>query len=113
MLKKCVWCGMLFETSDGRIKRCPKCYESPTPHTAKKTNTTKKSRRIPTIQEVMHIASVYDLIKGTKILNHYGIMTNIIENSKPGTCLCCGSEIPKRLYVCSECESNYNKHKRC
>jgi predicted amidophosphoribosyltransferase len=106
MLKKCIWCGKLFETSDGRIKRCPQCYEEPTPHITKKPKTSKK-KKVPTIQEMMHIAAVYDFIKGARILNHYGNMADIIKNSNPGVCVCCGNKAPKYSYVCLECEEKY------
>ena len=103
MLKKCIWCGKLFETAYGRIKRCPQCYEEPTPHITKKPKTSKK-KKVPTIQEMMHIAAVYDFINGTRILNHYGTISNIIKNTKPGRCVCCGAKGKK---VCEVCEVKY------
>lgn len=105
MLKQCIWCGLVFETNSVKTKLCPDCTGTQKPHSKGKPKTRSKA---PSIQEVMHIASVYDFINGTRILNHYGTIVNIIKNTKPGRCVCCGKKGKK---VCEVCESKYKNHR--
>ena len=111
MLKKCKHCGLWFETESNRATVCGDCAVVKKPHHSKTPNPDKKRIKVPTIREMMHIAAVYDFIKGTQIFNHYGEINRIIENSKPGVCVCCGNETLKYSYICSECEGKARNKK--
>lgn len=104
MLKKCVWCGKVFETNKGTTKRCDECLKLE-PRVRKPK---KQVKPILSIKEVMHIAAIYDVVNGTKIFRSYSKISEIIKNTKPETCVCCGDTIPEGRMVCPVCEGKYN-----
>lgn len=109
MIKRCIWCDKEFETNKGNHKRCPACREQ-----GYNTRPKKKEKGKPalSINEVMHIASVYDAVNGTKIIRDYGKITNIIKAAEDNICVCCGSEISAQgRMVCLNCENKYNNQR--
>ena len=103
MLKKCTCCGRVFETTDGRKKFCHDCK-------GYKKEKKIKVKPVLSIKDVMHIASVYDVVNGTKIIRDYGKITRIIESSNVDTCVCCGEIVPEGRMVCYACEDKYYNH---
>ena len=105
MIKKCIWCGKIFETEKGNKKRCPECTK------LYKSNVKRSSvKPFLSVNDVMHIAAVYDAVNGTQIFNHYGEISKIINNTNVGTCACCGGAAPKGKAVCPTCEEKYKNH---
>ena len=105
MLKKCAYCGRLFEVKDGRKRLCKECA-------GHKRERKERVKPVLSIKDVMHIASVYDVVNGTKIIRNYGKITKIIESANVDTCVCCGEVVPEGRMVCYVCEGKYNMHQR-
>lgn len=103
MFKKCACCGRAFETKDGRKKLCKECTEY-------KRERKPRVKPALSVKEVMHIASVYDVVNGTKIIRDYGKISNIINSANVDTCVCCGEPIPEGRMVCYACEDKYYNH---
>lgn len=59
------------------------------------------------INEVMHIGSVYDVVHGTHLSHHYSQITKLIEDTNVDLCVCCGEYIPEGRMVCPQCEKRY------
>lgn len=98
MIKKCIWCGKVFETNTA-VKRCPECVKL----------RKKVEPKVLSIFEIMYIAAIYDFINKTHIGNSYGEMVRIIKSMSPGACVCCGKPIKSQFPVCQECEKSYSK----